>query len=151
MRQMITGGTAAAGATAGTSTTEVILTFTATLFRNYVSMGTASSFAISAGKNLRITSMSAAVKANAATVASAIYFLRSQPAGTTTTSSPLVFALPVAVPAVSGQLGFASIDFGDGLDIAGNAAGTNTFGISVTPTWTTTAATIYCWITGYEY
>lgn len=150
-RTLMTIATAVAGVTAGTTATETIMTC-ANFYRALSSVGSNTTFAITNGKTLRITSISVTIKNNAAAVALATFTLRAAVAGSTTASSPPVVSIPLALVATTGLSNTYTATFPDGIDIAGAASGTaNSVGISCNPVFASTAPTIWASITGYEY
>lgn len=146
-RNRVSYGTASAGVTAGTSGTDAMQVL-AQQFKGGTSQGTTgTSFAVTTGKTFRVQSLSVAMKVNAATVGVGVFTLRYNPSGAAVATSEPVAELTCAVGAVSGSADKASAQFGDGLDLPSGGQ----FGVSCLPTWTTTAATLYAFITGYEF
>jgi hypothetical protein len=143
-------GTVAAGLVAGTTATEV-MTVLAQEFRAGVSINTTLSvWPITVNKTFRVTSFTVGLKANAALVSSAIYTLRYNPTGAAVITSAPAVSLALSVPAVSGQFVSQTVAIDGGIDLAGGTT-PGQFGVSILPTWVTTAPTTYVWLTGYEY
>jgi hypothetical protein len=150
VRTQMAYGTVSAGLAAGTTATDAMIVL-GQQFRAGVSQGTTgTSFAITANKTFRVTSMTVALLANAALVSSAVFTLRYNPAGAAVTGSAPSLVATLGVPAVSGQLVTANVPVPDGLDLPGGAT-PGQFGISVNPTWATTAPQVYAWLAGYEF
>jgi hypothetical protein len=128
-------------------TSETIISFS----QNKAGTVTASvsSYTITSGKTLRIQNISYSIRAGAATVPFARMTLRSNTAGATTATSNVVWAGPevFGISATSGVGGQISVDFPDGLEIAGN--GTISVGMSHLDQATTNVINVS--ITGYEY
>lgn len=149
-RTQMAWGTVSAGLGAGTTATDAMIVL-GQQFRAGSSAGTTgTSFAITAGKTFRVTSMTAGLLANAALVSSAVFTLRYNPAGAAVTGSAPSLVATLGVPAVAGQLVTANVPVPDGLDLPGGTT-PGQFGISVNPTWATTAPQVYAWISGYEW
>jgi hypothetical protein len=143
-------GTVAAGLTAGTTATDALIIL-GQEFRAGSSVGTTNTtIPITAGKTFRVTSMTVGLLANAALVSSAVFTLRYNPAGAATTASAPSLVATVGVPAVAGTLSTYPVPIPDGCDLPGGTT-PGQFGISVNPTWATTAPQVYVWIAGYEY
>jgi hypothetical protein len=107
------------------------------------------SYTITSGKTLRIQNISVSVRAGAAAVPFSRVTLRSNTAGATTASSSVVVQCPevFGIAATTGVGGQLSMDFPDGLEIAGN--GTVSIGLSHDDQATTNI--INMTLTGFEY
>jgi hypothetical protein len=107
------------------------------------------SYTITSGKTLRIQNISYSVRSGAAAVPFSRITLRSNTAGATIATSAILVQLPeVTGPAATiGVGGNESVDFPDGLEIAGN--GTISIGLSHLDQATTNVINVT--LTGYEY
>lgn len=151
-RVNLTLGTAATGLTAGTSGTHALAAL-AMAYRGTTLLGggTGTSFALTTGKKLRVESMTVGIQAKAATATGLIANLHYNAAGAVTTSSQVVAQLAAGAPAaVVNSTGMAFHNFALGLDLDA-AAGVAQVGVSIIPTWTTTAAVVSISVVGYEY
>lgn len=142
-RVIFSAATVIAGVTA--VTTEALLTMVPT--RDGVAATTATSHAVTSGKRLRITSMTAGFISTAAAVLSMRFALRMNPSGAVTATSPILRIIPVSQQAAAlAQAGNEmTIDFPDGIEFSG----THQIGV----TQIGSAATGTCWVslTGFEY
>lgn len=143
--------TAATGLTAGTSGTHALAAL-ANAYRDTTLLGggTGTSFALTAGKTFRVQGMSIGIRAAAASATSLVANLLYNSGGAVTTSSQVIAQLQCgAWGAAIGAAGQAVLSFGDGIDIpAGVTPGQ--VGVSIIPTWTTTAAIVTLSVVGYE-
>src|SRR5271154_1434013 len=139
--------TLTATAAAGVITTEAMLSMSQNKGGTVTAAQT--SYTITSGKTLRIQNISISVRAAAAAVPFSRVALRSNTAGATVAGSALVVQLPevFGISATSGVGGQMSMDFPDGLEIAGN--GTVSIGLSHLDQATTNIINIT--LTGYEY
>ena len=125
-------------------TVEALLSLVVT--RDGVAAAGATSFAVTAGKRLRITGISVGMVSTAAAVLSMRFALRMNPAGAAVATSPIqrIFAVPsgAALAQAGGEL---EISIPDGIEFSG----THQFGI----TQIGSVATGTCWVslTGFEY
>ena len=133
---------AAAGVTA-----EALLSFA----QNKQGVNTAgvTSYTITSGKTLRITSIGVSVRSGAAAVAFSRLALRHNTAGATTTASPIAYLVPEAntLNATSGSGGDVIVDIPDGIEFFGN--GTQSIGVSHLDQATTNILNVTVY--GYEY
>ena len=149
-RTQMAWGTVSAGLTAGTTATDAMIVL-GQQFRAGSSVGTTgTSFAVTAGKAFRVTAMTIGLLANGAVTSSAVFTLRYNPAGAATTASAPALVATLGVPAVTGTMSTLTVPVPDGLDLPGGTT-PGQFGISVNPTWATTAPQVYAFLTGYEY
>jgi hypothetical protein len=139
----------ATAAAAGATGTETLITLTKS--SGTAATTAASSFAITAGKTLRITAFSVATRGNAtATTQTTTFNLRINTAGAiTTTSTPVLLAARSATPATASAWDRVIIPVPDGFEIQGT--GTLQWGLSAAATYTTNAPTWDVTILGYEY
>lgn len=143
-------GTATAGVTLGTSTTDALIVL-AQQFRGGVSAGTTgTSFPITAGKTFRVTSMTVTLVNQAAAVATATATLRYNPTGAVTTASAPVAVAQLSVPATANQADRVTVAFPDGIDLPGGTT-PGQFGVDILPVYASTAPVAGVWLTGYEY
>jgi hypothetical protein len=107
------------------------------------------SYTITSGKTLRIQNISVSVRAGAAAVPFSRVTLRSNTAGATIATSPVLVQCPevFGISATTGVGGQMSMDIPDGLEIAGN--GTVSIGLSHLDQATTNVINLT--LTGYEY
>jgi hypothetical protein len=107
------------------------------------------SYTITSGKTLRITSIGVSVRSGAAAIAFSRIALRHNTAGATTAASPIAYLVPEAntLNATSGSGGEVVIDIPDGIEFFGN--GTQTIGVSHLDQATTNILNVT--ICGYEY
>jgi hypothetical protein len=107
------------------------------------------SYTITSGKTLRITSIAVSVRSAAAAIAFARVALRHNTAGATTSASPIAYLVPEVntLNATLGSGGDIAIDIPDGLEFYGN--GTQSIGISHLDQATTNILNVT--ISGYEY
>jgi hypothetical protein len=143
-------GTAAAGVSAGTTTVDAMIVL-AQQFRAGSSVGTTgTSFAITAGKTFRVTSMTVAFLNPSGVAGTAVVTLRYNPTGAATTASAPAAVATLSVPATVNQAGLQTIAFPDGLDLPGGTT-PGQFGIDVLPTFASGSPLVGAWLTGYEY
>ena len=141
-RVIFSASTVIAGITA--VTVEALLSMVAT--RDGVAAAGATTFAVTAGKRLRITGISVGFISTAAAVLSMRFALRINPTGAAAAASPILRIIPVPSGAALAQAGgYADIEFTDGIELSG----THQFGI----TQIGSAATGTCWVSvsGFEY
>lgn len=141
-RVIFSAATVIAGVTA--VTVEALLSMVAT--RDGVAVAGATTFAVTAGKRLRITGISVGMISTGASVLSMRFALRMNPAGAAVAASPILRIIPVPSGAALAQAGgYADIEFTDGIELSG----THQFGI----TQIGNAATGTCWVSvsGFEY
>lgn len=106
----------------------------------------ATSHSVTAGKRLRITSMSLAVRSTSAAVPWALAELRSNPAGATTASSPMVLYLGAGgTTAASGNTGTASLSIEEGVEFTAS----ETIGVTLQGNVNTNVVQVT--LLGYEY
>lgn len=143
-------GTAAAGVSAGSTTVDALIVL-AQQFRAGVSAGTTgTSYAITAGKTFRVTSMTVAYLNPSGVVGTAVVTLRYNPTGAVTTASAPAAVVTLSVPAVASQADRQTIAFPDGLDLPGGTT-PGQFGIDVLPTFASGSPLIGAWLSGYEW
>src|SRR6266478_1079249 len=108
-----------------------------------------SSYTITNGKTLRITSISISVRAGAAAVPFSRCALRHNPAGATIATSPIAYLVPevFGISATIGVGGQISVPIPDGLEFFGN--GTQTIGMSHLDQATTNILNVTVY--GFEY
>lgn len=141
-RVIFSAATVIAGVTA--VTVEALLSMVAT--RDGVAAAGATSFAVTAGKRLRITGISVGMVSTAAAVLSMRFALRMNPAGAAVATSPILRILAVPSGAALAQAGGElELSIPDGIEFSG----THQFAI----TQIGSAATGTCWVslTGFEY
>jgi len=140
----------ATGITAGTSGTEAMISLVKVGTVGGAAPAGATSFTVTSGKRFRITAVMGGVRNMAATTATATFTLRVNAAGATITSSTgIAWQFRTAVGATINSWDRAYLDLLEGCEILGD--GTLTFGVSVNPVWTTTAAQYDFTMLGYEY
>jgi hypothetical protein len=134
---------------AGATGVETAITLTRT--QNFLATTTGSSFVLTAGKRLRITSITFATLGNAtATAQTTTFSVRVNTAGAVTTgSTPIIYQVVSATPAVAGAWDRYQIPVEDGWELIGD--GTVQFGITANSVYVTNAPAWYVEITGFEY
>ncbi len=143
-------GTAAAGVSAGSTTVDAMIVL-AQQFRAGVSAGTTgTSYAITANKTFRVTSMTVIFLNPSGITGTAVVTLRYNPTGAATTSSAPAAVVTLSVPATAGSASPQTVAFPDGLDLPGGTT-PGQFGIDVLPTFASGSPLIGAWLTGYEY
>lgn len=141
-RVIFSAATVIAGVTAVTA--EALLSMVAT--RDGVAAAGATTFAVTAGKRLRITRITVGFISTAAAVLSMRFALRMNPSGAVTATSPILQIFPLSSGAALAQAGNEmTIEIPDGIEFSG----THQFGI----TQIGSAATGTCWVSvaGFEY
>lgn len=140
--------TLTAQALAGVTSETLISTFNLNKGGTYTT-GSVGSYTITSGKTLRIQNISMSIRAGAAAVPFSRMTLRSNTAGATVATSNILWQGPevFGISATSGVGGQVSVDFPDGLEVAGN--GTISIGMSHLDQATTNVINIS--IVGYEY
>jgi hypothetical protein len=140
-------GFTASNATAGTSGTEAMASFSQNKGNTVTTSVT--SYTVTSGKRLRLTCLQLAITAQAATVTRLLASIRCNTGGATITTSNIVAGFDIGGPAVSGQTAYETIPLNETFEFLGD--GTLTIGVSFNPTWTTTAAKVSVTLIGYEY
>jgi hypothetical protein len=107
------------------------------------------SYTVTSGKTLRITSISVSVKSAAAAIAFARLSLRHNTAGATIATSPVAYLIPEVNTnsATSGTSAWITVDIPDGIEFYGN--GTQTIGLSHLDQATTNVLNVT--VCGFEY
>jgi hypothetical protein len=134
---------------AGTTGTETMITMNKSAGTGATT--SASSFVITNGKTLRLTSITFATRGHATATAQITQFaLRINTGGAVgTTSTPVILSTACATPATSLAWDRLTIPLGDGWEITGN--GTIQIGVSANAVYVTNAPTWYVVLTGFEY
>jgi hypothetical protein len=139
----------AVNVTAGTSGTEALVSLTPA--RGVVVSAAAGTFAITAGKTLRLTGIRFRHVAGTTTTNSAVWRLRVNTGGAVTaTTGAITVSASTRAAATTGATDVYDIPIGEGYEIP-NTTGTTNIGVTVTPTWSTTALTYDVHLVGYEY
>jgi hypothetical protein len=134
--------TVIAGVTA--VTTEALLSMVPV--RDGTAGGAATTFAVTSGKRLRLTSITVGLISTSAAVLSGRFVLRMNPSGAAAATSPIYLIVPVPSGAALAQAGGAlTITIPDGLELSG----TQQFGVSQVCSATT--GTVWCSVQGFEY
>lgn len=133
----------------GTTGTETAITMTKSVGTSATT--SASSFAITAGKAYRITSITFASRGhNTATAQVTTFSFRINTSGAVTTSStPIILKARTATPATANSWDRFTITLSDPIIIDGD--GTLQFGVTANAVFVTNAPTWDVLITGYEY
>jgi len=107
------------------------------------------SYTVTSGKTLRVTSISVSVKSAAAAIAFARLSLRHNTAGATIATSPVAYLIPEVNTnsATSGTSAWITVDIPDGIEFFGN--GTQTIGLSHLDQATTNVLNVTVY--GFEY
>jgi len=114
--------------------------------RDLVAAVAATTQTVTAGKKLRVQSISVTVRNSSAVLQWARIALRANASGAVVAGSPIVWVGEVGAPgAVAGQAATMDVPFPDGVDLPAGA------GFGVTNIVATTAALITVTVTGYEY
>jgi len=127
-----------------TTTTDTMVTLTPS--SDFATGGSGTSFTVTAGKRLRIQTISVAFRAGTAANLAANFRFRVSTSGAVTTATAVAVSLASqSTNATIGSIGVGFVNFPDGLELSG----TMQFGISQLSTLTT--STVDVSIVGYEY
>lgn len=141
----------ASAVTAGATATEALVSLT--ISRGTAATTTGTTFAITAGKTLRITGIRFQHIGHAtATAATMTWRLRLNTAGAVAlTSTPILIQARTQTPATSLAKDAYDVPIGEGMDIVNPTGGTVNIGFTVTPTFTTNAPTYDLHVIGFEF